>query len=60
MEIIFYSSIGLAAIAATAVVLIVRKHNRMFNDNEDPVPCDDLPGHYEDYELSERPYIEII
>jgi len=60
MEIIFWISAGLVAIAATAVVLIVRKHNRMFNYTEDPVPCDDLPGHYEDYELSERPYFEMV
>lgn len=56
METLLFISIGLFAIACIAVVYTVRKHNEMFGDNEDPVPYDELPGHYEDYELTERPY----
>lgn len=29
-----------------------------FAKKEKPVLSDDLPGHYEDYEVSERPFIE--
>ena len=57
METIFWISVGLFVVAAVAVGLVVRKHNRMFGNN-DPVAFDDCPGHYEDYQVSERPYIE--
>lgn len=60
MEIIFWLSVGLLFLAIISVVAVVRKHNRMFNDNEDPIPCDELPGRYEEYEFSERPYIEMV
>ncbi len=56
MEAILWICIGLFAIACCAVVHTVRQHNKMFNDNEDPVPYDDMPGHYDDYEFSERPF----
>lgn len=56
METIFWICAGLLAVAAIAVGYTVRKHNKMFGNNEDPVPYDDMPGHYEDYELSEWPY----
>lgn len=57
MEVMFCLSVSLFLIAAISVVLIVRKHNKMF-EGEDPVPVDDMPGHYEDIEFSERPFIE--
>lgn len=55
METIIWISVALLVVAAVAVCHTVRKHNRMFKDNEDPVPCDDFPARYED---SERPFIE--
>lgn len=58
MEILFWISVALLIIAGFAVGYTVRKHNQMFGENEDPVPCDDSPGHYEDYEMSERPFIK--
>lgn len=57
METIFWIYVTLLAIAVVSVVAVIRKHNKMFED-EDPVPIDDLPGQYEDYEVSERPFIE--
>lgn len=60
METIFWISVGLLIIAGIAVGYTVRKHNKMFGDNEDPILSEDLPGHYEDYELVERPYIEML
>lgn len=60
METIFWISVGLLIIAGAAVIYTVRKHNKMFGDNEDPVPCDDAPGHYEDYEVCEKPYINML
>jgi hypothetical protein len=57
METIFWISVGLFVIAMIMVGYTVRKHNKMFGD-EDPVPSDDGPGHYEDVEYSERPFIE--
>lgn len=56
MEIIFWSSVALFIIAATAVAVMVAKHNRI-NKDEDPVP-DDLPARYEDVQYSEKPFIE--
>ena len=60
MEIILYSTAGLLLLAFIMVAAVVRKHNRMFNDSEDPIPFDDIPGHYDDYEVCERPYIEML
>jgi hypothetical protein len=57
MEVIFWISVTLFVIAAIAVGHTVRKHNRMFKDDEDPVPCDDMPGKYDDVDYSERPFI---
>jgi hypothetical protein len=57
MEIAFWISVGLFIIAAIAVALMIRKHNRMFSEQEDPVPVDDTPAQYE-YEFSERPFFE--
>lgn len=56
METIFWIAVAMVCVAALMVAIVVRKHNKMFNNNEDPVPFDDLPGRYEDYELSEWPY----
>lgn len=56
METLLFISIGLFAIACIAVGHTVRKHKKMFADSEDPIPCDDMPGYYEDFEFSERPY----
>lgn len=55
MQTIFWISVGLFVVAAASVGLVVRKHNRMFG-NEDPIPFNDMPC--EDYEVSERPFIE--
>lgn len=49
METIFWISVGLFVIACIAVGHTVRKHNRMFKEDEDPVPAD-RPALYEDYE----------
>lgn len=57
MQTIFWISVGLLVIAIIAVGHTVRKHNQMFGD-EDPVPFDDGPGHYEEVEYTERPFIE--
>ncbi|HEX6427972.1 MAG TPA: hypothetical protein VF008_09815 [Niastella sp.] len=57
MEIIFWSSVALFIIAATAVAVMVTKHNRITKD-EDPVPIDDMPARYEGIEYSEKPYYE--
>jgi len=57
MEIILYLTGGLLLLAIISVVAIIRQHNRMFKDKEVPSPWDELPEHYE---VSERPYIEII
>ena len=56
MQTIFWISVGLLVVAIIAVGHTVRKHNQMFGD-EDPVP-DDSPGHYEEVEYAERPFIE--
>lgn len=56
METIFWISVGLLALAIISVAIVVRQHNRMFKDHEDPVPLDDMPGHYEDYEMAEMPF----
>lgn len=50
METIFWICAGLLAVAILAVGHTVRQHNKMFNDDEDPVPYDDAPARYEDYE----------
>lgn len=50
METIFWISAGLLALAIISVAVTIRQHNRMFNNDEDPVPYDDMPAHYEDYE----------
>jgi hypothetical protein len=56
MEILLLVTIGLYLIALASVLLVVRQHSKLEKD-EDPVPCEDMPGHYEDfYEVSERPY----
>lgn len=34
------------------ILLLIRKDKKQ---KKEP-PCEDMPGHYEDYELSERPY----
>lgn len=57
METIFWISVALLIIAGIAVGYTVRKHNRMFG-NEDPIPYDDGPCHYEEVEYAERPFIE--
>jgi hypothetical protein len=49
MEILFWISVTLFVIALISVVSVVRKHNKMF-EGEDPVPYDDMPAQYEDYE----------
>lgn len=56
METIFWIAVVMFCVAAIMVAVVIRKHNKMFGDNEDPVPLDDMPGQYEDYELSEWPY----
>lgn len=58
METIFWISVGLFVIAAFAVGHTVRQHNKMFKENEDPVPIDDTPARYEEIEFSEQPFIE--
>lgn len=58
METIFWISVTLFVIAAFAVVHTVRQHNRMFKENEDPVPIDDVPAQYEDIEYCEQPFVE--
>lgn len=58
METIFWISVTLFVIAAFAVGHTVRQHNKMFNDNEDPVPFDDRPAQYEDIEYCEQPFVE--
>lgn len=50
METIFWISAGLLAVAIIAVGHTVRQHNKMFKENEDPVPIEDRPALYEDYE----------
>jgi hypothetical protein len=55
METIFWVSVALLIIAAFAVGYIVRKHNKLFG--KEPVPVDD-PGHYDDVEYCEQPFIE--
>lgn len=59
MEVLLCIAIGLFIIAAIAVGHTVRKHNKMFKEGEDPVPCD-MPGMYEDVQYCERPYIEML
>lgn len=49
METIFWISVILFAIAVISVVAVVRKHNKMF-EGEGPVPVEDMPAQYEDYE----------
>lgn len=58
METIFWISVGLLAVAIVAVGHTVRQHNRMFKENEDPVPVDDMPAQYEDIEYCEQPFVE--
>lgn len=58
MEIIFWSSVALFIIAVISVVIVVIKHNKMFEDGKDPVPYDDLPARYEDVQNCERPFYE--
>lgn len=60
METIFWISIGLVFIAAIAVGLTVRAHNKMFKDNEDPLSVEDIPGRYDDIEYCERPFMEVL
>ena len=55
METLLLITIGLYLVALAAVLLIVRQHSKLERDN-DPVPLDDIPGNYEDYELCERPF----
>lgn len=50
METLLYISIGLFAIACIAVGYTVRKHNKMFAENEDPVLIEDAPARYEEFE----------
>lgn len=47
--------LGLLAIALGVVFFIA-----FVKSDETPTLADELPGNYEDYELSERPYIEMI
>lgn len=56
METIFWITVALFLVAAVMVAVVVRRHNQMFKKDEDPVPCDDIPGHYEDYEMAEMPF----
>lgn len=49
MEILLLITIGLYLIALTAVLVIVRQHSKLEKD-EDPVPYEDMPARYEDYE----------
>lgn len=48
METIFWIAVTMFCIAAIMVAVVVRKHNKMFKDNEDPVPHDEM--YCEDYE----------
>ena len=50
METIFWISVTLFVIAAFAVGHTVRQHNKMFKEDEDPVPFEDRPALFEDYE----------
>jgi hypothetical protein len=48
METIFWIAVAMFCVAAIMVAVVVRKHNKMFSDKEDPIP--DPPARYEDYE----------
>jgi hypothetical protein len=55
MQTILIITIGLYLVALAGVLLIVRQYSKLKKD-EDPKPLDDIPGQYEDYELTEWPY----
>lgn len=57
MKTILLITIGLYLISLVCVLRMVRQYSKLEKD-EDPVPCDNMPGHYEDYEVSERPFFE--
>lgn len=58
-DLIFLPFAVLAAVVLILAIIAVRKFKQLETD-EDPVPYDDMPARYEDYELSERPYIEML
>lgn len=49
MEIILGITVFMFLLAAYSVAVMIVKANKMHKD-EDPVPFDDLPARYEDYE----------
>lgn len=59
IDIITIECIGSALLSVAFIIWICIKSAAAFEFDEDPIP-DDMPGHYDDYELSERPYIEML
>lgn len=57
MNVLKLTLIGLPAVEiAIFIWLLIRKDKKQKRGK--PVPFDDGPGHYDDYEVSERPFIE--
>lgn len=50
IDIITIVSIGSALLSAALIIWIFIKGTDAFEFDEDPIPCDDMPGHYEDFE----------
>lgn len=50
IDIITIVCIGLALLSAALVIWALIEGTAAFEFDEDPVPCDDMPGHYEDFE----------
>lgn len=50
IDIITIVSIGSALLSVAFIIWICIKGTDAFEFDEDPVPYDDMPGHYEDFE----------
>ena len=50
LDIITIVCIGLALLSAALIIWIFIKGTDAFEFDEDPIPCDDMPAQYEDYE----------
>lgn len=57
IDIITVAFIGLALLAIALGIWAFIAGKRTFEFDNDPIPADDLPGHYEDYETAERPFV---
>lgn len=60
MEQIDIITVAFIFLGLLAIVLGVVFFIAFVKSDETPTLADDLPAHYEDYELSERPYIEML